>query len=303
MTADVAVVGAPFLDLTFAGLPRVPQVGEELVGSGLYVGPGGSGMQAIGAARLGLTTTLVAPIGNRDGAALVRATLDSEGVAVVPDATSILDPDNQSLPTTALLATPEGVAMATALGGAEPSAEDIAGAGARATVMSTGRLRLAPPDSKIFAVTGTIEIANPGDEIMMRLKSADVLILNRIEAMTLTRESSPEAAGLAMARFVPVVAVTLGHDGALVVEGDRVERAPAPEVEVADATGAGDLFVAAYVWADLRGASPPGCTEWATLYAGLSVRAPTALAGALHMNELLEEGIRRGLAAPPGVNR
>src|SRR5207248_652902 len=61
---DVAVVGSPFLDLTFEGLPRVPLPGEELVGRALHVAPGGTGMQAIGLARLGLSVTLVAPLGS-----------------------------------------------------------------------------------------------------------------------------------------------------------------------------------------------------------------------------------------------
>ena len=53
MTFDVAVVGAPFLDLTFEGLERIPQEGEELTARTLHVAPGGTGRQAIAAARLG----------------------------------------------------------------------------------------------------------------------------------------------------------------------------------------------------------------------------------------------------------
>jgi hypothetical protein len=44
---DVAVVGAPFLDITFEGLARLPRVGEEVVARALHLGPGGTGMQAI----------------------------------------------------------------------------------------------------------------------------------------------------------------------------------------------------------------------------------------------------------------
>lgn len=59
--------------------------------------------------------------------------------------------------------------------------------------------------------------------------------------------------------------------------------------------------MAAYVWADLNGAPLPDRVAWAGLYAGLSVRAPTELTGALGRDRFLEEGKERGLAAPPGL--
>ena len=62
MMAGVAVVGAPFLDLVFEGLPRLPTAGEEVVGRALHVVPGGTTIQAIGIERLGIPATLVAPV-------------------------------------------------------------------------------------------------------------------------------------------------------------------------------------------------------------------------------------------------
>jgi sugar/nucleoside kinase (ribokinase family) len=93
------------------------------------------------------------------------------------------------------------------------------------------------------------------------------------------------------------VVVTLGPRGALAVENGREVRVDAPGVEAVDATGAGDLFLPAYVWADLNGLDVERRIEWAALYAGLSVRAPTAFAGAVRLDELLAEGAHRGL--PP----
>ena len=51
----------PFLDLVFEGLPRLPGAGEEVVGRALHVVPGGTAVQAIGLARLGLSVALVSP--------------------------------------------------------------------------------------------------------------------------------------------------------------------------------------------------------------------------------------------------
>src|SRR5207302_7882515 len=136
---DVAVVGSPFLDITFEGLPRVPGPGEEVLARALHAAPGGTGMQAIGLARLGLSVILVAPLGGGFGADMLRAALRAEGVRLAGDSGS------GTTPTTALLATPEGVAMATALGDREPTAEEVRAAGAGAAVLSIGRLHLAPP--------------------------------------------------------------------------------------------------------------------------------------------------------------
>lgn len=124
------------------------------------------------------------------------------------------------------------------------------------------------------------------------------LILNRREAMRLTGAYDAPDAARRLAERVACVVLTLGAEGALAVEGGREVRVTAPEVEVVDATGAGDLFVAAYAWADLTGLETEARLAWASLYAGLSVRTPTALDGALRLEELLDEGERRGLSRP-----
>jgi sugar/nucleoside kinase (ribokinase family) len=297
VTFDVAVVGAPFLDLTFEGLERVPRVGEEVVARALHIAPGGTGMHAIGASRLGLSTALVAPVGGPGVAGVLVEMLEAEGVTI------LRHPGRQgAVPVTALLSTLEGVAMASVVEGGEPSADQIASAGASAIVLSLGRLRLAPPGARLYAITGGLELGSITHETLHRLSSARTLIVNASEAKVLTDRTDLTEASRALADKVPTAIVTDGANGAFAAERDLVISAPAPNVEVVDATGAGDLFVAAYVWADLRGASLQDRLAWASLYAGLSTRAPTALAGALPLDELLAEGIDRGLTLPPGVS-
>ncbi|MFL5796826.1 MAG: carbohydrate kinase family protein [Actinomycetota bacterium] len=294
MTADVdvAVVGSPFLDLTFDGLPRVPLPGEELVGRALHVAPGGTGMQAIGLARLGLSVTLVAPLGSGLGADALRAAFEAEGVRLTGDDRT------GATATTALLTTPEGVAMATVLGEGEPTAEEVRATGASSVVVSLGRLHLAPAEAAVYAVTGGLEVPHVGDSALEGLRSARAVVANAREAMELTGAADPMEAARALAGRGPTAVVTTGPDGAVAVDGDREARAGAPAVEAVDLTGAGDLFVAAYVWADRRGAGLEDRLRWATLYAALSVREATAFAGAVRLRELLDEGTRRGLTPP-----
>jgi ribokinase len=297
LTFEVAVVGAPFLDLTFAGLDHLPQVGEEVLGSALHIAPGGTGMQAIGAARLGLSTALVAPLGNSPSAGLLKEMLLHDGVVLVGG-----HERPEGAPVTALLTTSEGVAMASVLEGSEPSAEEVARTGPRALILSLGRIRLGSPGAALYACTGGLELDHVTDETMQSLTRAHAFILNAAEARSLTGCADPEDAARHLAEVVATAIVTAGADGAIAAEGERVVSMPAPKVDVIDATGAGDLFVAAYVWADLRGAALQDRLTWASLYAALSTRAPTALAGALSLEEILSEGAARGLEPPANVS-
>jgi sugar/nucleoside kinase (ribokinase family) len=301
---DVAIVGAPFLDVTFEGLPRLPGVGEEVCARALHVGPGGAGMQAIGAARLGLSAALVAPLPGSAWGGLLRNLLESEGVVIVGADRSGHAHDagaHAGVAITALLSTPEGVAMATVLGESEPRARDVERVLARGMVLSIGNLALAPGGATIYAVTGGLELPHIDDAAMRRLSSTRALILNAAEATALTGKGDPRAAVIDLARYVPTAVVTMGPDGAIGAQERRVVGSRSPQVDVADATGAGDLFVSAYVWADLNGADLTGRLNWACLYASLSVRAPTAFTGALALELLLAEGETRGLSPPPRV--
>ena len=189
--------------------------------------------------------------------------------------------------------------MATVLGGEDTRAEDLAGIDALALVLPLGDLHLAPEGSRIYAITGALEIPHVTEDTIERLASVRALILNAAEAVTLSGRPDPKEAAVELAEHGPTVVVTLGPDGALAADGVSVVRASAPQVDAVDATGAGDLFASAYVWSDLRGSDLSDRLAWACLYAGLSVRYPTALAGAAWLDSLLVEGAARGLT-PPG---
>jgi len=98
---------------------------------------------------------------------------------------------------------------------------------------------------------------------------AALLLPNAHEASVLTGEADPERAARALARRVRSssasgrgtadstdVVVTLGADGALWSDGERVLRAPAAAADVVDTTGAGDAFAAGLLAARAGGAEP-----------------------------------------------
>jgi sugar/nucleoside kinase (ribokinase family) len=290
MTA-VAVVGSPFLDLVFEGLPRLPAAGDEVVGRAVHLVPGGTAIQAIGLARLGIPVTLVAPRADDLAGRIVGELLDREGVPWV-------GPVAERTAATAVLSSDgNGVAMATAPADGEPTIDDVVAVGADVVVVSFGRADLRPREARACFVTGQVEIdAGAGPPTMTR--PGDLLVVNEREATALTGESDAERAAHALAGACETAIVTRGADGAIGVRGDRVVRSPAPSVDAVDPTGAGDLFVSAIVWATSRALDLDAALAWACLFAGLSVGAPTALAGAPTLDDLVREGRRRGLSPP-----
>jgi sugar/nucleoside kinase (ribokinase family) len=88
-------------------------------------------------------------------------------------------------------------------------------------------------------------------------RRASLLLPNAEEAAVLTGARDPEAAAWALARDGREVVITLGDQGALWSDGERVERARAsPAPAAVDSTGAGDAFTAGWLASRLRGAEP-----------------------------------------------
>ncbi|EFH11197.1 PfkB family carbohydrate kinase, partial [Teichococcus cervicalis] len=93
------------------------------------------------------------------------------------------------------------------------------------------------------------------------------------------------------------LAVTLGHEGALLATAAGTLRLPALPVEVRGAVGAGDSFVAAMTLALARGATDEDAFAWG-MAAGA---AAVSNAGTAHPTRAEVEQLRARLhPAPPG---
>jgi ribokinase len=109
------------------------------------------------------------------------------------------------------------------------------------------------------------------------LELAPLLTPNQPEAAALSGEDDPEAAARALAaRTGAPVVVTIGSQGALLADGDALERIPAPEVEAVDTTGAGDAFNGALAAALAEGTGLGNAVRAAVAAAADSVRRPGA---------------------------
>lgn len=295
MSNDLVVATPAFLDLTFVGLEALPALGEERFAGDLVRSPGGGAITAVAAARLGLRSTLVAPLGDDLFGEFVRAELDREGVTFAGRLTP-------RTPQTLVMPCGEERAMITVDPGPRAQAADIAAQMPAAVAANLEQLLLVPDDCPVYLTCGDDDARAFAGRIPAALSRANVLVLDEQDALLLTRTDDVDAALGIVSQAIGTVLVTRGvHGTVAVVDGERIETPSYATGPAVDRTGDRDLLCAAFAWADLRGADARTALAWAQLYADLSISVPTATGGAADEARLLAEGARHGLAPPPRV--
>jgi ribokinase len=292
LSIELAVATPAYLDLTFVGLESLPAPGEERFAGELMRSPGGGAITAVAAARLGLQTALVAPLGGDLAGEYVRRELDGEGVAVAGFRT-------KRTPETVVMPVGAERTMVTVDPGIRARAADVAALTPVAIAANLDQLDLLPNGTRSYLTCGDDDARAFSRQLPPRPVGARALFLNAPDAVVLTGADSPEAAAEVLGGWVETVVVTLGADRAIAVTGGQ--RVDVPDFgigPVVDTTGDRDLLCAAYAWADLRGAEAADRLSWAQLYSQLAMGVPTATGGAVTQERLLEEGLKRGLARP-----
>lgn len=137
-----------------------------------------------------------------------------------------------------------------------------------------------------------------GVEELLRRVDFPVVAAAFAEALygTTRREEALEKLLAAGARMA---VLTVGHEGALAGDGERVWRAPAFPVAARDTTGAGDAFHAGFIWGLLEGLPADGVLAAAAAAAAINCRARGAQTGLPERAEL-EAFLAR---AEPGRSR
>ncbi len=278
MTVDVVCGGPVFLDLTFEGLEALPGPGQERYARDLHATPGGAAITAIGLVRLGLRAAVAWPLGRDVPGAMLRSLLEREQVVCA-------GPESERTPVTVVLPVEDERAFATFEPRARVERALVERLAPRAVVAGMDELHLVPARAAAYVVVDDAR----ADRYALRrepLVGARALVANRSEALRLTGEATPDGAALALSERVETAVVTCGAEGAVACSNGELVRAGAPPVEARDTTGAGDLFLAAYVWGDLNGLPLAERIRRAVVYAALSVRTATGAAGAATLAEL-----------------
>src|SRR4051794_4087048 len=174
---DIACAEPAFLDLTFPGLEAIPRPGEERLADDFLRSPGGGAITAIGAARLGLSSSLVSPLGDDTVGTLLRTLLADDGVRW--DGRLV-----QRTPVTVILPSNGDRAMATFDPGESVTGEELARVDPRAVVLSIPRLPLAPAGARVYVSVGDIDArALAGGELPDTLASTRAMLVNEKEAL------------------------------------------------------------------------------------------------------------------------
>jgi sugar/nucleoside kinase (ribokinase family) len=293
VNVDLAVVTPAYLDYTFVGLEALPGPGEERFAGDMLRSPGGGAITAVGASRLGLRTALVAPLGDDLAGRFVRRALEDEGIAVG-------EARGTRTPTTVVMPVAGERSMVTVDPGVRARASDLEALSPRAVAATLEQIDLLPSGLRTYMTCGDDDARAFAGRLPNVQHRMCALFVNRREAAVLTGADTPEEAAERLAQVAETAVVTLGPNGAVAsVEGRPLAVAGVDGGPVIDSTGAGDLFAAAFAWADLAGADVELALAWANLYAGMSVGSHTGVGGAATRERLMEEGERRGLPPLP----
>jgi ribokinase len=275
----IAVVGSINLDLVVA-VDRHPAPGETVVGGDCRQLPGGKGAnQAVAAARLGSEVAMVGRVGADAQGAWLREGLWTERVDVEHVREDRVAPTGVAM--IAVDARGENTIVVSPGANARVDARDVAAA---SDVVRGAEVVLVQHEVPAEAVAAAI--ATAGGAVVLNPAPArglaapvDVLVPNRGELETLAGGRGDPVTLARSITAARAVVVTLGEEGAVVVEGDRAERVRAPHVEAVDTTGAGDAFCGALAEAMAGGATVVEAARWAVRVAAVSVTRPGAQGG------------------------
>ncbi|MCF1487971.1 ribokinase [Pseudomonas sp. AA27] len=267
MNAKVVVVGSLNMDLV-ARAQRLPRGGETLAGESFFTVPGGKGAnQAVAAARLGASVAMVGNVGDDAyGQQLRRALevegIDCQGVGVCSGVSSgvaliVVDAASQN----AIVIIPGGNGL---LGPESVRRFD--------SLLQQAEVIICQLEVPTATVAWTLArgrelgkkvILNPapasGPLPVEWFAHIDYLIPNESEAEALAGLpvndlDSARRAGRRLRKMgAGKVIVTLGAQGALLVDDGEGRHFPAPEVEAVDTTAAGDTFVGGFAAGLARG--------------------------------------------------
>jgi ribokinase len=238
MTHDVTVLGSLNLDVVIS-VEAVPGAGETVLASGRRRVPGGKGLnQAIAASRAGARTVMIGAVGEDEAGGVLLGAADEAGV----DTACVRR-----------VAGPSGTAWVMVQADGDNAIVVDSGANGTMTALRPADLEAVAAGSVLVAqletpLTAVLEVARAARAAGVRvvlnaapaadlpadlLRVVDVLVVNEHEA----RHFSGADRAL-----VGALVVTLGADGALVVDGGGERTVPGVPADVVDTTAAGDTF-------------------------------------------------------------
>lgn len=308
----IVVVGSYATGLTMK-VDRIPGPGETLLGTGYRVDYGGKGSnQAVGSARLWAEVKFVAKIGKDTFGDMALGLYREESVDVAFVKRSADAPTGVGFIVVEAKSGQNSIAI-------DPGANELlrasdiakaARAFKSASVVLTQLeipVEAAEKGLEIGRSVGAVTILNPAPVRPLPasvLRLVDVLTPNEKEARVLAGrppDLSVEAETVArdlIRSGVKQVVMTLGENGALLVDSLRQKHFPAIEVRAVDTTGAGDAFNAGLAVALARGSTIDEAVQFAIITGAMAVTKEGVIPSLPRRDAVLSFCKLRGVRAP-----
>ena len=278
---DMLTIGGIDMDMVLT-VPRMPGLDEKEMAKFLGWMPGGPAANAAcAAARLGLHVASFSQVGDDENGRAIVADFARHGVD-----TSLMETvTGQQSPFTVILIDPSGEKVILVVPGFEAvySAEK-----ATAVLPNVRYLYMMPNREETFLTLARLAhqhgaqvmidieptVCAQRDKLERLLAETDIVSFNRFGFEAAAGAAPAFAAARQLLDYGPhTVIVTRGRGGVLAVTHDEEAEHPGFPVEVADTTGAGDTFHAAYLAATIRGMSLAERLRFASATAAISVTA------------------------------
>ncbi|MFW5994100.1 MAG: ribokinase [Halanaerobiaceae bacterium] len=292
--AEIVIIGSMNMDFV-VNSARLPEPGETITGKSFARHPGGKGAnQAAAAGLLGVRPLFIGARGDDDIGQSLEDNLNHQGVE-----TSLITADAET-GTAHIFVTDDGENHIIVIPGANGTlnADDIESAAAKIEEAEILLLQLEIPleavekAAELAAEAGTKVILDPApaqelpDDLLAKV---DYLLPNETELESLTGSTGiEEGCRQLLAKGVKNIIVTLGGDGALLINSAGRKSFAAPEIEVVDTTAAGDALAGALASALNRGLNLEGAIKEGIYYGSAAVTRPGAQSSLFTREEFTE---------------
>ncbi|MGM0414782.1 MAG: ribokinase [Bacillota bacterium] len=280
--AEIVIIGSMNMDFV-VNCDKLPEPGETLTGKNFARHPGGKGAnQAAAAGLLGARPLFIGARGNDDIGQSLEENLNLQGVE-----TELIIVDTET-GTAHIIVTEDGENHIIVIPGANGTLDSgnirsVAGKIKNAEILLLQLeipLEAVTEAVRLAAEAGTTVILDPApaqelpDQLLAKI---DYLLPNENELERLTGFAEFEkGCNDLLGKGVKNIIVTLGGNGAMLVNAEGKKSFSAPEVEVVDTTGAGDALAGAFAAALNKGLKLETAVQEGIYYGGAAVSRPGA---------------------------
>ena len=281
---EITVLGIFVADISFSG-PKIPSIGETILGKKYNVGPGGKGCnQAIAIARLGGNTNFISKIGKDAYGELALKTLEKNKISTE----NIIQDGNQQTGVAGILVDQNTGKNAINVIVGAPSSLKISEIEKQINLIKKSKIFLTqlevPKDVTLHCLktakeNGCTTILNPApaSEISNEFyNNIDFFTPNETEAEFYTGikitndQEAKQAADKLLNLGIKKVIITLGEKGLFYSDGKEEIYLKANSVKAIDTTGAGDAFNGGLAYGLSKEKPIKECLKLANKVAGIS---------------------------------